>query len=42
MIILSAVRDFADGLSRGLSIFFTERPGFAARNLQPQVRQKHR
>lgn len=35
MIILSAVRDFADGLSRGLSLFFTERNDYTARSMLP-------
>lgn len=35
MIILSALRDFADGLSRGFGLFFTERNGFAARSMLP-------
>ena len=35
MIILSAVRDFADGLSRGFSLFFTERHDNTARSVQP-------
>lgn len=35
MIILTALRDFADGLSRGFGLFFTERQGFAARSMLP-------
>jgi hypothetical protein len=35
MIVLSAMRDFADGLSRGLSLFFTERQDTTARTLSP-------
>jgi hypothetical protein len=35
MIILSAVRDFADGLSRGFSLFFTERHDTTARHMLP-------
>jgi hypothetical protein len=31
--IINAFRDFADGLSRGLSLFFTERPDFASRSM---------
>jgi hypothetical protein len=31
MIIMSALRDFADGLSRGILLFLTERPESAAR-----------
>jgi hypothetical protein len=29
MTVLTAVRDFADGLTRGFSLFFTERRDFA-------------
>ena len=36
MIILSALREFADGLSRGFALFFTERQDVAARDRQPQ------
>lgn len=35
MIVFNAVRDFADGLSRGLSLFFTERNDHTARALTP-------
>ena len=35
MIILNALRDFADGLSRGLSLFFTERNDFTERATMP-------
>lgn len=31
MNVINAFRDFADGLSRGLSLFFTERPDSAGR-----------
>ena len=35
MIIINALRDFADGLSRGLSIFFTQRNDFTERAIMP-------
>lgn len=35
MIVLSAMRDFADGLTRGLSLFLTERQDSTARTLWP-------
>jgi hypothetical protein len=35
MIVFSAMRDFADGLSRGLSLFLTERQDTTARTLWP-------
>ena len=35
MIIINALRDFADGLSRGVSLFFTERNGFAEKPFMP-------
>jgi hypothetical protein len=37
MIIFSAMRDFADGLTRGLSLFLTERQDTTARTLSPYV-----
>ena len=37
MIILNALRDFADGLSRGLSLYFTERNDFTERALSPRL-----
>ncbi len=35
MIVFSAMRDFADGLTRGLSLFLTERQDTTARTLSP-------
>jgi hypothetical protein len=35
MIVLSAMRDFADGLTRGLALFLTERQDVTARTLSP-------
>jgi hypothetical protein len=42
MIILSAVRDFADGLSRGFALFFTERNDFAIRSTLPSDKSVRR
>ncbi len=35
MIIFSAMRDFADGLTRGFSLFVTERQDTTARGVNP-------
>ena len=35
MIIITAFRDFADGLSRGFSLFFTERNDFTEKPFMP-------
>ena len=35
MIVLNAMRDFAGGLTRGLSLFLTERQDSTARTLWP-------
>ena len=35
MIIFNAFRDFADGLSRGVSLFFTERNDHVERSFMP-------
>ena len=35
MIIFSAMRDFADGLTRGFSLFVTERQDTTARGINP-------
>lgn len=35
MLVFSAMRDFADGLTRGLSLFLTERQDVTARTLSP-------
>lgn len=35
MIIFNAFRDFADGLSRGVSMFFTQRNDHVERSLMP-------
>jgi len=42
MIILNALRDFADGLSRGLSIFFSERNDHTERTVMPGRIARHR
>ena len=42
MIIFSAMRDFADGLTRGLSLFLTERQDMTARALAPSRRRENR
>jgi hypothetical protein len=36
MIVFNALRDFADGFTRGLSLFITERNDFTAQALAPQ------
>lgn len=40
MIILNAFRDFADGLSRGLGRFFSERNDHLERTLMRRDRQR--
>lgn len=35
MIIINAFRDFADGLSRGLGLYFTERNDHVVRTMIP-------
>jgi hypothetical protein len=35
MTVFSAFRDFADGLTRGFSLFFTERNDLSAKPLSP-------
>lgn len=35
MIVFSAMRDFADGLTRGFSLFLTERQDTTARGVSP-------
>jgi hypothetical protein len=35
MIVFTAMRDFADGLTRGLSLFLTERQDTTAKTLWP-------
>lgn len=35
MVIINAFRDFADGLSRGVSLFFTQRNDFTERSVMP-------
>ncbi len=42
MIILSAVRDFANGLSRGFSLFFTERNDHTIRTLPMPINGKRK
>jgi hypothetical protein len=40
MIVFSAMRDFADGLTRGLSLFLTERNDMTARTFSPAPSRK--
>lgn len=40
MIVFSAMRDFADGLTRGLSLFLTERQDVTARGVAPAVAKR--
>jgi len=40
MIIFSAVRDLADGLTRGLGLFLTERQDTTARGINPTPVQR--
>lgn len=40
MTLLNAFRDFADGLTRGLGMFFSERNDHLERTLQPRARQR--
>jgi hypothetical protein len=42
MIMFNAVRDFADGLSRGLSLFFTERSDYVERTVMPAATTRRR
>lgn len=35
MLIINAFRDFADGLSRGVSLFFTQRNDYTERSVMP-------
>ena len=38
MIILNAIRDFAGGLGRGVSLYFTERNDYTAQALTPALK----
>jgi hypothetical protein len=40
MIILNAFRDFADGLSRGLGLFFSERNDHVERTMMPRSNRR--
>jgi hypothetical protein len=40
MIILNAFRDFADGLTRGLGLFFSERNDHLERAIEPRLRKR--
>lgn len=40
--IYSAMRDFADGLTRGFSLFFTERRDIATYTPKPEAKRKQR
>jgi hypothetical protein len=42
MIVYSAMRDFADGLTRGFSLFFTERRDFATYTPKTNAERKRR
>ncbi len=42
MIVFSAMRDFADGLTRGLSLFLTERQDTTVRTLSPPAHRPER
>ncbi len=42
MIVFSAMRDFADGLTRGFSLFFTERNDFTERTMAPSPKRHAR
>lgn len=42
MFVISAMRDFADGLTRGLSLFLTERQDTTVRTLSRAVPPKPR
>lgn len=42
MILFNAFRDFADGLSRGVSLFFTQRHDHVERSLMPgRIHPRH-
>ena len=40
MTVYTVMRDFADGLTRGLSLFFTERRDFATYAPKPDTKAK--
>lgn len=42
MIIFNAFRDFADGLTRGLSLYFTERNDHTIRAITPSAAPRGR
>jgi hypothetical protein len=42
MIIFNALRDFADGVTRGFSLFLTERNDFTARTTLPVAKSRRR
>ena len=37
MLLINALRDFADGLTRGFGLFFTDRREMTAETLSPKV-----
>ncbi len=40
MLIINAFRDFADGLTRGFGLFFTDRREVAAETLSPRMQRR--
>jgi hypothetical protein len=42
MVLFNALRDFADGLTRGLGLFFTERHDYTADITAPGLRDRRR
>lgn len=43
MLIINALKDFAEGLSRGIGLYFTERNSFTETALTPRLhRREHR
>lgn len=42
MIVFSAMRDFADGLTRGFSLFLTERQDITVRTLSPTAAKRQK
>jgi hypothetical protein len=40
MFIITALRDFANGLSRGLGLYFTERNDFTERAVMPALKAR--
>jgi len=42
MLIINAFRDFADGLSRGLGLYFTERNDHVERTMVPSANTRRK